>query len=481
MGNAKWVVVLGVFALAIVGACSTTGSAPPVETEWKASTFFIELTQDDIEVQSFVDATRWQEYRITDATGDAVLEFSTAGPMAEQGISEVKVDGHPSHYPVLGEFEPEVEAPEGFLRQFAVGAYRFDATYVDGRTLNGATDFTHRVPAIPQIVWPGDADEPMVTQDAEARIRWNPVVESTDGNPLDITGYEIIVEEAGAPMKLSVFLPAEATEFVVPGEFLRPDAVYDVEVVAIEQTNNQSIAVSQFRTSAEAEEPDDVPTPLDQWKKKTFFIELTEDDIEVQSFVDAQRWTDLRIIDPNGTEVVRVATGGVMAEQGLSELKIDGHPSHFPIQNDPAHLEIASVDVFLDQFRAGSYEFIGTTHDGTRIHGTTDFTHTMPANPRIVSPSPNRRNPVRLDLDDAVIEWESVTSDYFGDPIEIVRYEVIVEQVEPFRRMNLFLPATQTTFRVPPEFLEPGRVYDVEVVAIEESANQSISVSEFRT
>jgi len=47
--------------------------------------------------------------------------------------------------------------------------------------------------------------------------------------------------------------------------------------------------------------------------------------------------------------------------------------------------------------------------------------------------------------------------------------------------MSIYVPASVTSVTVPNEFLEPGTVYKWEVLAIEESGNQTLSSSEFTT
>ncbi len=46
---------------------------------------------------------------------------------------------------------------------------------------------------------------------------------------------------------------------------------------------------------------------------------------------------------------------------------------------------------------------------------------------------------------------------------------------------SVHVPATVTSMRVPAEFLEPEMQYVFEVLAIEESGNQTLSSSEFET
>ena len=445
---------------------------------------FIELTEDDVEVQTFVDGSRWTNLGILAPDGQSLISVRADGQMGRQGLSEMQIDGWPSHFPVVGDPDHvEVDSVDVFLEQFPAGTYRFGADTADGGRLEGEAQLTHDLPALPEIVVPAGEDEAEVLPVDSAVIQWEPVTENYAGTAdLDVVEYEVIVEQVEPFRKLSVHLPGSAVSLTVPPEFLSADAFYDVEVVAIEQSNNQSISGSEFRTSESVEPPEEGPGPPEgAWKVSTFFIELTEDDIELQSFVDGNRWRELEIFGPDGQSVFRVDTAGTMSQQGTSELKVDGWPSHFPIVGHPQHLEIESVQVFLDQFPAGKYRFAGTTVEGQSLDGEASFTHDLPALPEIVSPAAGDE-PEVFDLNEVVIEWEAVTETYSGvGEIDIVEYEVIVEQVEPFRKLSIHVGPAVTSLTVPAEFLEPDSLYDVEIVAIERSNNQTISVSEFET
>ncbi len=457
---------------------------PAEVIEWGVSLFRIELTEDDIEIQTFVDGPRWRNLHLSGPNGQEVLTISAGGNMRQQGLSEMQIDGWPSHFPIVGNPDHlEIESVDEFLQLFPAGTYRFEADTVDGRRLVGEADFTHDLPGLPEIVTPDGEDEAEVLDIDEAVIRWEPVTENFAGtDEIDIVEYEIVVEQVEPFRKLSIHLPGSATNFTVPPEFLSVDSFYDVEVVAIEESDNQTISGSEFRTSDTTEAPEEGPGPgANEWKVNKFFIELTEDDIEVQSFVDGSRWLDLEIYSPNGQLVFSIDSSGNISQQGLSELTLDGWPSHFPIVGDPDHLEIESVDVYLQRFPAGTYSFTGTTVDGQILSGEASFTHDLPALPEIISPE-DSDEPEVFDLNDVVLEWEPVTETYSGSgEIDIIEYEVIVEQVEPFRKLFAHVAASTTTFTVPPNFLEPGQLYDVEIVAIEKSNNQTISVSEFQT
>lgn len=74
--------------------------------------------------------------------------------------------------------------------------------------------------------------------------------------PVDITGYEVIVtkEVEDDPNGFSrptydVHLPASVNSLSVPAEFLEADTVYELEVLALEESGNQTISVGFFKTA----------------------------------------------------------------------------------------------------------------------------------------------------------------------------------------------------------------------------------------
>ena len=57
---------------------------------------------------------------------------------------------------------------------------------------------------------------------------------------------------------------------------------------------------------------------------------------------------------------------------------------------------------------------------------------------------------------------------------------MIVEREDPLRVFSADLPASQTSVTIPPEFLEPGVKHKIEVLAIEQSGNQTITEVPFK-
>jgi hypothetical protein len=99
-----------------------------------------------------------------------------------------------------------------------------------------------------------EADPPAIPPTG-LTVEWEAVNETIDGDPVTITGYEVIItdEEADDPdgfarPELDVHVPADQLSLTVPDDFLRPDRLYELEVLAIEDSGNQTISVGFFTT-----------------------------------------------------------------------------------------------------------------------------------------------------------------------------------------------------------------------------------------
>jgi hypothetical protein len=132
----------------------------------------------------------------------------------------------------------------------------------------------------------------------------------------------------------------------------------------------------------------------------------------------------------------------------------------------------------------GEYTIEGLTLDGVQTVGTALLTHDIPAGPVLLSPAESATVP----SSNLVMSWRPVTQTITGESVTIVSYRLIVEKDEQphphaigKRGMSIYLPPSVTSVTVPNEFLKPGTLYKWEVLAIEESGNQTLSSSEFTT
>lgn len=229
------------------------------------------------------------------------------------------------------------------------------------------------------------------------------------------------------------------------------------------------------------------------FKATSIIIETTDNDIELQAFVDGGPVKSLQISDVRERKIFNLNTRRELGQQGLSELTFASEPDHFP-EDALAPSEEANevVRAFLNKFPAGNYEFEGKTVDGAELEDEATLTHVLPALPEIVAPVSFSDEPPVVDPFNLVIEWNPVTTQFLNNgPVEIIEYQVILDQVEPLRtnswidgtarRGLINVPGNVTRLTVPPEYLLPGTLYDFEVLAIEASGNATISVGEFIT
>ncbi len=202
----------------------------------------------------------------------------------------------------------------------------------------------------------------------------------------------------------------------------------------------------------------------------------TDEDTGFQLATDGEAWNRLDIIGPDARPVLSVRTRGRMQQVGLTEMFFE--------TQEPENAEVP-IPEMLANLPEGDYEFEGLSVDGVEIDGVATLTHAIPAGPVLVEPAPGSVVDPDEDLD---IVWEPVMETIYGDPVNVTHYQVIVEKDEELTHpgfgrslFSVHIPASVTSMRVPAEFLEPGSPYKFEVLALEESGNQTLSSSEFET
>lgn len=206
----------------------------------------------------------------------------------------------------------------------------------------------------------------------------------------------------------------------------------------------------------------------------------TDLDTGFQGFLDSEGWHELEVRAPDGTVVLRFEAQGELRSLGMTELFFE--------TVEPANADVP-IEETLATLPEGRYEFVGTAiEDGEPAgvtRGTAVLTHTIPAGPVLLTPAADATVPTT----GLVISWSPVTKTITGKNVRIISYQLIVEKAaEPHRHMigklgslSMYLPPTVTSIAVPEGFLEPGTAYDWEVLAIEESGNQTLSSSAFQT
>jgi hypothetical protein len=166
-----------------------------------------------------------------------------------------------------------------------------------------------------------------------------------------------------------------------------------------------------------------------------FEINATDGDGGVQLFLDAEQWRKISLFAPDGRRIFTAKPRGIMARQGGTELFLESAEPTFE------ELPLAGL---LDRWPSGAYKVRGRGLEGQR--------RVPPAD---------------------------------GSPI--IGYQVLVVESDtglralPTRTLDVMMPPTATRLRVPKGFLQRGTEYEWEVLAIEETGNQTLSAASFTT
>ena len=220
------------------------------------------------------------------------------------------------------------------------------------------------------------------------------------------------------------------------------------------------------------------------FKEAEIFIEFnsTAGDTGVQVFLDDDNWRSITISDPRDRTIFRVEGKAMLGRQGLTELFFESV--------EPELAELPMVK-FLKRFREGPYEFEGKRNDGIKLESEVEFTHVIPCGPEVLPEDGTVIN------SEVVISWaeveevvdpaatdeaeETVCADpeNLGQDLEIESYQVIVENDDI--HLIVDLTSEDTALTVPPELLVDNTLYIFEVLAKEESGNQTITEGFFCT
>ena len=211
----------------------------------------------DMGIQIIFDTEGITQGLVKDPDGRRIYSFQSAGGMkAIGGQTEGFLEGVEPQITELIEAlgcEPSDEEEEILLEElleaFPAGDYTLRGTREGARFVDQAT-LTHLIPAGPEISAPTEAT--VVPDDAALLIEWEAVTEAIlpDLGPVNIVGYHVIVVEAGgeALPQLDVDVPSDETSVTVPAEYLKPSTVYQFEVLATEESGNQTITEGFFCT-----------------------------------------------------------------------------------------------------------------------------------------------------------------------------------------------------------------------------------------
>jgi hypothetical protein len=235
----------------LAGGDFLTGTATdppevPHEFQMTSAKLLIEhnATDADTGFQGFADGDPYNQLEVNPSA--PLVVASAAGGLLDFGLTEFFFEtSEPAN--------DEVPIAD-VLARIPDGSYPFTGDMVGGSPSTVTADMTHAIPAGPVLVTPADGAADV--DRTNAVVSWQPVSQTIDGSPIQIVGYQVIVEKDAeqvhtqgfAKPVFSVYLPGSATSVTVPPEFLEAGAPYKFEVLAIEASGNQTLSSAAFTT-----------------------------------------------------------------------------------------------------------------------------------------------------------------------------------------------------------------------------------------
>lgn len=234
------------------------------ELPFAVAEVFFELnnTDGDLGIHALIDGEPWKRLTIEDPRERKMLNAYVRGRLRRQGLTEIFFE---SAEPTFDELPPEK-----FFRRFPAGTYEVEGRTLDGQELESETEITHAMPAPPEAHVNGipmpeqcDDEEPgydVITVESPIVISW-PAVTRThpelgypqDSGDIEIYNYQVVVEtEFELPngdefaTVFSTVLPPGVTSMTVPDEFLSQSDEFKFEVLAREESWNQTAVESCF-------------------------------------------------------------------------------------------------------------------------------------------------------------------------------------------------------------------------------------------
>jgi hypothetical protein len=184
-----------------------------------------------------------------------------------------------------------------------------------------------------------------------------------------------------------------------------------------------------------------------------FEFNTTDNDLGLQVFLDAEGWRQVKIWDPDQHKIVQIMADGPLSELGITELRFESA--------EPSPAEVLAL------FPPGEYLFSGKSVEGYKLFGEGELSHAFVP---VFTFSPSDGQAV--DPNNVVVTW---------DVQDAEQVEVILESGANDNVFDVIVSAEITSLNVPPQFLESGVEYKIELLAYHENGNRTIVESSFVT
>lgn len=246
-----------VAGIALAVAATTPATAAPPEP-FKITNIHFETNASacDMGIQISFDTGGVSEGWVKDPNGQVVYQFgAVGGPEVTHNITEgfqERVEPQIIELEQALGCERDAEEPEIFLTEllsaWPEGKYIFGGQNAD-TNFRGFARLSHKLAAGPEILAPADGD--VVSADEHLLIRWKKVKEPIvpGFGPVQIVGYHVLLADitsAEPPpgktkTQFDADVPQSTSSFLVAKQFLRPNRIYEFEILATEKGGNQTI------------------------------------------------------------------------------------------------------------------------------------------------------------------------------------------------------------------------------------------------
>ncbi len=219
----SWIVLA---ALATVWAAS--GSTLAQEKFEKAKIYFEQNVQDkDVEVKFDVigGSAGLATVKVTAPDGRTVVDFKAGD--SKMGIRHLILE------------TPEPKNDGTIEKDFPAGVYKFTGTLVGGKSLQGESTLSHKLPAAASFLRPRPDEKNVPLKGL--RASW--------AAQKNLEAVVIILEQEKTGRDIRVTLAGDATSFAVPDGFLQPGLEYKIAVGTVAVGGNASFYETSFTTA----------------------------------------------------------------------------------------------------------------------------------------------------------------------------------------------------------------------------------------
>ncbi len=243
---------LPIMLIAAAISAPTLAIAEDDELEFDEAYIYFELndTDGDLGIHGKVDGDAWKRVAIEGPNDRKLMKIRAKSGIRHQGLTELFFE---SAEPTFDELNPAV-----FFKRFPEGEYEWEGVTLEGEEIEGEVFLSHVIPAAPVVAEVGGQTENPgfetegedegdkicwqdVNRDDGVHIVWQAVTQShfdkwsngaqplpgeekiplgSSGELAGVVYYEFVAEIDDTEYKSTALIPANATEWTIPAEFI---------------------------------------------------------------------------------------------------------------------------------------------------------------------------------------------------------------------------------------------------------------------